>query len=249
MNGRNIRVDIAYDGTEYYGWQRLKDFPTIQEELENFVLKEFGEQTTFHGAGRTDGGVHALCFPASFLLKNTAIPAERISLLLNRRLPPSIRVLRSLEVPENFHARFSCTAREYFYFVWNDKTIPPFFQRYAHCEFRPINIDKVRECCSLFTGAHNFQSFTSAYEEGFDYKRIVHYFRAQRRGQRIYYFIKGNGFLHGMIRDLVSLTIQYSLGNVTKGMILSALEGRSILPSAFRTRAPACGLYFKRAYY
>ena len=245
----NIRIDLSYDGTNYRGWQRLKDQPTIEAAVEKSILEVFGETVTAEGAGRTDAGVHALSFPASFLLSNTTVPAEKIAMLLNRQLSSDIRVLRSLEVPLDFHARFSCTAREYFYFIWNDKTVPPFFSRFAYHEFRPLDISKIKECCALFTGSHNFRSFTSAYEEGFDYCRTIHHFRTRQTGRRIYYFIQGNGFLHGMIRDLVSLTIQYSLGNVSKEMIQSALAGEIILPSAFRTRAPACGLYFKRGFY
>ncbi len=248
-NMRNIRLELAFDGTDYHGWQYLPDQTTLQGVVQDVLYQILGEKTEVEGAGRTDAGVHALNFTANFLTGNTLIPVENIALLLNRNLPPSIRVKQAMPAPLDFHSRFSCTAREYLYFVWHDREIPPFYQRYASHEFRPIDIDRIRKCCAFFQGRHDFRSFCSAYPEGFDYTRTIYHFRARRLGPRIYYFIKGDGFLHGMIRDLVALTIQYSLGNVTRSDILSALQGETLLPSAFRTRAPAQGLYFKRAFY
>lgn len=249
MEERNIKLVLAYDGRAYFGWQRQSDQPSIQETLENTLSKLLGESITVHGAGRTDGGAHAMAYSANFHTARMKIPLQKFPMVLNGQLPSDIRVYSAEEVPERFHAAFSCRARHYVYRLWNAPVLPPFLSAYAGHEYHPLELSKLREACTLFVGTHNFRNFAATYPEEKNLVRRVDYFRVKRQGNWLIYYIQGSGFLQGMIRTLVSATIHYARGNMPLELIRGALEGNIELESAFRTRVPACGLYFKRALY
>lgn len=256
MVQRNIRLEISYNGSGYRGWQKQKNAPSIQAELEKAASRVFREPIRSTGIGRTDAGAHAFRYTANFKTTNKTIPVSKISRLLNRKLPEAVSVTGASEVPDSFHARYSALAREYVYFLVNgyraEKT-PPLYRELAYFSPDRYDAQKVANACSLFHGEHDFRNFCSAYGEGMDYKRKIHYFRVREMKilgtPVLVFFIKGNGFLKGMIRTLVSACLNHAGGNLTAEKIKNALKPGPMLEPKFRVPVPACGLYFKRGYY
>ncbi len=157
---RNIRLELAYDGTDFHGWQRQPKVPTVQETLEVAIQRILGEQVTLWGSGRTDAGVHALNQVANFKT-NCRIPCENLLKALNDVLPPTVRVKEAQEVSENFHARYDARSKTYRYRILQAPTCPPFIWRFVcHCPF-PLDRERMAEAARLIEGEHDFTSFAS----------------------------------------------------------------------------------------
>lgn len=257
---RNFRLDIAYDGANYHGWQTQPRGVTIQSELNAALSKLFAEKVVANGAGRTDSGAHALCYTAAFRAYNPAVPADKVRMALNGILPPDIRVLDAGEVNAKFHAQFSATAREYVYLAASADTPLPQFRNYIHFvrpDRFPEGTGELAKCAKLFVGSKDFTQFCYGYRsisnETVETLRRVDYFRVaawQAFGMKgVAFTIRANGFLRGMIRTLVSVCLNYSAGKLTEDEIIRSLAGESAIPSFKKAAVPACGLYFKRAYY
>ncbi|MGC8764573.1 MAG: tRNA pseudouridine(38-40) synthase TruA [Brevinematia bacterium] len=254
MEKRNILLQLAYDGKNYNGWQKQKNAKSIQAVIENALSEILGERVILIGAGRTDAKAHAINYTANFHTHNFSIPAEKFKHILNSKLPPDIFVIDSREVSHTFHSRFSAKAREYVYIVLNSPSILPHLRDYVYNLPERINIEKLREITNMFTGRHNFKNFSIGYEnEDKNLERIIYYFRVGEvffLNQRlIIFFIKGNGFLKGMIRCLISVCLNYEAGILKRECIDSALKNETHLESKYRVPVPASGLYFKRAFY
>ncbi|OHD57586.1 MAG: tRNA pseudouridine(38-40) synthase TruA [Spirochaetes bacterium GWF1_51_8] len=251
---RNIGLVLSYDGSEFFGWQfQKKDSqPTVQGELNKAIAKL--QQEPFKppsGIGRTDRGAHAMAYNANFLTSNRSIPAEKFALALNTFLPRSIRILRSYEAPAGFDARFSALAREYVYVVLTSPKPHPVFRAYAHFLEHPSDIVRLQTVTKVFRGEHDFRRFASGLSRSKvkTSVREIFYFRAAELPGRIVFTIKGNGFLQGMIRTLVSVCLNYADGKLTLDQIRGALDHGERLPSKYCAPVPASGLYFKRGYY
>ncbi len=252
---RNIRIELAYDGAAYSGWQIQPRHATVQGELNSALSKLFKERIRSNGAGRTDAGAHALCYTANFRTSNRSLPAENLPRALNGVLPPDIRVLAAREVPGDFHAQFSAKAREYVYLVAEAASPLPHFRNYIHFPRETFDAGKLAECAKLFADKKDFAQFSYGYDpdEAVEPVRTVRWFRVatwRRFGMRGAAFtIRANGFLRGMIRTLVSVCLNYSVGKVTREEIEASFGGEPAIPSYRKAAAPACGLYFKRALY
>ena len=152
---------MAYDGSDFHGWQVQPGLPTIQGELQAALGRITGETPLPQGSGRTDAGVHALAQVASFPLR-APIPPENLHRALNRTLPPSIRISEARTVRSTFHARHSAIAKTYEYRIFRAAICPPFLARYVYACPWALDLDKLRACARLFEGEHDFQSFAAS---------------------------------------------------------------------------------------
>jgi tRNA pseudouridine38-40 synthase len=243
---RNVRLVLAYDGSEFSGWQVQPDTASIQGTLASAIRRLTGEKVLPQGAGRTDAGVHALAQVASFAT-TSAIPAENLVKALNDILPASIRVLEAGEAPREFHARKSARAKTYRYRIFRGPICPPLLARYVW--HYPYLLDEVamRQAADLVLGEHDFTSFAAVDpEKGKDEEQasnVRHLFdsRWEREGDELVYTVRGSGFLHHMVRNLVGTFVLVGKGT------LKPQDARQILKARDRSQAgptsPASGLY------
>jgi tRNA pseudouridine38-40 synthase len=262
------KLTLAYDGTDFHGWQIQPDKCTIQGELQSALGRITGETPLPQGSGRTDTGVHALAQVASFDLQ-APIPAENLHRALNRTLPPSIRILRACTMPSTFHARHSAVGKTYEYHVWvqgwEDIDIcSPFLARYVYACPWKLDRDALERAGACFVGEHDFKSFmatdpdlsrrreeddtvvaTSNPEEGRSTIRTIYSSGWEDRktdfGDLLVYRIRGNGFLHHMVRNLVGTMIDAGRGSLNVEDIPRIREALS--RSEAGPTAPARGLF------
>ena len=156
----NWKLNLAYDGTDFHGWQVQPSHLTIQGELAGAIERITGERVLPQGSGRTDAGVHARAQIASFEL-NAPIPPENLHRALNRTLPAAIRVLSAEHAPPGFHARHSVRAKTYEYRIFQTELCPPWSARYVYALNWPLNIDRMQQAAALVIGEHDFTSFAA----------------------------------------------------------------------------------------
>ncbi len=232
---RRLRITVAYDGTEFHGWQVQPGLPTIQGTLEA-VLGEI-ESGAVHvtGSGRTDAGVHALAQVASFDLRNP-IPAENLRRAMNALLPHSIRVLEASEAASDFHARHSAVAKTYEYRIWRTEICSPFVRRYVHHHPYPLDEPAMMALAPLLSGTRDFGLFAAAddrYTDDFDMTRTIFSSTLKRQGEQLLYRVRGSGFLKHMVRNLVGTLIDCGRGHLAQDQF----------PERCGSTAPASGLF------
>jgi tRNA pseudouridine38-40 synthase len=233
---RRIKIQLAYDGTAFHGWQVQPGLPTVQGALEEIVSGIEGKTVHVAGSGRTDAGVHALAQVAAFGIENP-IPLPNLCRAVNRLLPSAIRVLAAEEVHAGFHPRFDAKAKTYEYRIVRAEVCSPFEWPYAH--HYPYRLDECRmvECARTFAGEHDFTAFAASDErdaEGRSKVRTVFSSTLERRGDRLVYRIRGSGFLKHMVRNVVGTLIEAGRGNIADVTTLPLRSGST---------APAKGLF------
>jgi tRNA pseudouridine38-40 synthase len=250
---RNFKLTLAYDGYDYAGWQVQPDRTTIQGALVSAIEQLTGEKTLPQGSGRTDAGVHAVAQVASLALESP-IPTANLRKALNDLLPPAIRVTAAEEVPPSFHARKSASAKTYEYRIYRGELCPPFLARYVHHHPFPLDEEKMREAAHIVEGKHDFTSFAAVDPESgkedadINNVRTIFSSRWQRRDKErnpernheLVYTVRGSGFLHHMVRNLVGTFLMIGKGNLTASDLRHILELRD--RSAAAATAPASGL-------
>ena len=245
---RNMRLVLAYDGWDFSGWQVQPDAVSIQGTLASAIGRLTGEKVLPQGSGRTDAGVHALAQVASFAT-TSRIPAENLVKALNDILPASIRVLEACEAPPEFHARKSARAKTYRYRIFRGPICPPFLARYVW--HYPYLLDEaaVRHAAETIVGEHDFTSFAAVDpekgrdENGDEFSNVRQVFSSgwERLGEEFVYTIRGSGFLHHMVRNLVGTFVLVGKGTWKPEDMRRILEARD--RSAAGATAPANGLY------
>ncbi len=223
---RRIRIVLAYDGTEFFGWQVQPKLPTIQGTLEAVLAEIEGRPVRVEGSGRTDAGVHALAQVAAFSLENP-IPAPNLKKAMNRLLPPAIRLLAVKEVPAEFHPRFGARAKTYEYRIWRGEVCSPFERRYLLHYPYPLDDGRLIAAAPLFEGEHDFTAFAASDErdlEGGSKVRTIFSSCAERGGDRLVYRVRGSGFLKHMVRNLVGTLIEVGKGNLDPAGVRALLE-------------------------
>lgn len=255
----NWKLTLAYDGTDFHGWQVQPDHITIQGELAAAIERLTGERVLPQGSGRTDAGVHARAQVASFNL-NAPIPPENFHRALNRTLPEAIRVLSAEHAPPAFHARHSVLAKTYEYRILQARICPPWLARYVYALNWPLDLDRMQQAAALVVGEHDFTSFAATdpdlsarFADPLDSDcktgniRTIHSSSFARDEDLLIYRVRGNGFLHHMVRNLVGTFIDAGHAHLAPDDIPRILSERS--RSAAGATAPARGLWLDSVEY
>jgi tRNA pseudouridine38-40 synthase len=255
---QNIRLVVTYDGTDFHGWQRQPNLPTIQECLETSLARLTGEAAHVWGSGRTDAGVHALNQVANFKTASP-IPCENLAKALNNLLPPTIRIKEAREVAESFHARYDVRSKTYRYRILQASVCSPFLGRFVCHHPFPLDHARMAEAVRSFEGEHDFTSFAAAAADegaggeketsGRAMVRTIFSSRLFRRARTalLVYEVTGSGFLHHMVRNMVGTMMEVGRGKIAPQdipRILAARDRTLAGPSA-----PAQGLCLMKVEY
>jgi tRNA pseudouridine38-40 synthase len=257
MTMRNIRLVIAYDGTDYHGWQRQPQVATVQEILETRFAKIVGKPVQIYGSGRTDAGVHAAGQVANFETP-CPIPCKSLRIALNNLLPPSVRVRRVQEVDGAFHARYDARSKTYRYRILQSPVCPPFLWRFVHHYPYALNHRQMAKAARALEGEHDFTSFAGTdpgagenpnrKQEASNVRRIFASRLVKRRDlSLLVYEVRGSGFLHHMVRNIVGTLIEVGKGRLSASDIVPILEARD--RGRAGPTAPARGLCLVKVAY
>lgn len=232
---RYFKLTIAYDGTDFHGWQIQANKPTIQGEIVNVLQRLTQEKIVLHAAGRTDAGVHALGQVASFRTQSS-LSAQEFQRAQNALLPPTIRIVGSEEVGPDFNARWSALGKIYRYRLYRGKVVPPMVWRYVlHYPF-PLDEDAMRDAAARFVGMHDFASFAASTGSEEDDKersteREIYSTELARSAdnEELLFTVKGRSFLRYMVRKMVGTLLDVGRGKLSPADIdrLYELKDRS----------------------
>jgi len=252
---RNLKLTLAYDGTDFFGWQVQPDSATIQGTLASAIGRITGEKVLPQGSGRTDAGVHALAQVATFQTESV-IPARNLLIALNDILPTSIRVTGASDVSSDFHARKSARAKTYRYQIYREAICPPFLARYVWHYPYPLDEEAIQMAAPLVEGEHDFTSFAAVdpekrYEAVYNDTTSNSNSRSNvrrifssvwlRDGAEFTYEVRGSGFLHHMVRNMVGTFLLVGKGTLKAQDVIKILEAKD--RSAAGATAPASGLF------
>lgn len=243
---RNLKVMMAFRGTNYHGFQRQPNAVTVQEVVEQALSRLLNEPVTIQGCSRTDTGVHAQQFCFSMQTEKT-IPVRNFIRGACGYLPEDISILSVEDMPPDFHARYSCWAKQYMYRIHNSESKNPFTTDLELHYRRPLQLDLMREAAIHFVGEHDFASLCSNCTEKQSTIRTIYDITIEKDENTVILLVKGNGFLYNMVRILVGTLLSVNEGRIA----VSELD--DILASRDRTRAgvtaQAHGLSLYRVFY
>jgi len=243
---RNLKLILSYDGSEFSGWQVQPDAATVQGTLASAIGRVTGEKVLPQGSGRTDAGVHALAQNVTFVTLS-AVPTKNFQKALNDILPAAVRVLDVKEMPQEFHARHSARGKTYRYRIYREPICPPFLARYVWHYPYPLDEEAMGRAAGLVVGEHDFTSFAAADPErgrdGETFSNVRKLFSSawERTGEELVYTVRGSGFLHHMVRNLVGTFILVGRETLQAEDFQRILDARN--RSAAGATAPGTGLY------
>jgi tRNA pseudouridine38-40 synthase len=245
-----LRLVIAYDGTNYEGWQVQKVGLGVQQRVEEAVQKLFPSVTRVHGSSRTDTGVHALGMVAHFDVPRAEfrMTPRKLLLALNAFLPEDVRVLAVRKASPDFHARFSARGKQYRYSVWNHSAMNPLLRMQAWHVPVKLDVAAMKQAAAVFVGRHDFKSFAA--NRGYKMEstiRTVTRCEFQRRGPLFTFIIEGDGFLYKMCRGIVGTIVQVGRGKFAADEVRSMLEAKDRRMAGMT--APAHGLVLWKVFY
>ena len=243
---RNIKLTLQYDGSGYHGWQIQKNALTIQEVVEKTILKLTGHRPHLSGCGRTDTGVHAINYIASFKTESN-IPCERLPYALNTILPPDIICTGACDMPEEFDAHLSATGKTYTYKIINSVYNNVFYNKRAWHYRYNLDIDKMKKAASYLLGTHDFIGFAAS---GFTVKttvRTIYSIEIKKENDLIEISVSGNGFLYNMVRIIAGTLVFCGNGKINPDDIPDILNSKERKRAGIT--APAHGLYLSEVYY
>lgn len=246
MEQRNIALSLRYEGTRYHGWQVQKNAVTVAGTLENACMKVVGHPVHLTGCGRTDAGVHAMCYIANFHT-DSRIPVERLPYALNTHLPEDIVVLKATQVSDGFNAIGSCIKKEYTYQIYNDRIRDPFYVHRAY--FYPKRLDEeiMQRAAEQFIGTHDFAAVRSVGTDVKSTVRTIYDCGVVREGKILRLHVSANGFLYNMVRAITGTVLYCAEGKLRPEDIASILDsGNRTLAGP---TAPPGGLYLTRLWY
>lgn len=244
---RNILLSLCYDGTNYHGWQVQKNALTVQEVFQGAMFRLLGENVDVKGCSRTDAGVHANMYCVSAKIDSN-IPCERLRMAINRFLPSDIAVTSAVDVPMNFHARYSCTGKEYVYKIWNAPIRNPFWRGRAFHYWYPLDVDKLNLAARNFIGMHDFTSFCTIDKRNPEnMARTVKAFLVERKESLVEIRVTADGFLYNMVRIMVGTLLHVAMGRIKPHEISSIILARDRAKAG--PTAVAHGLYLNRVFY
>jgi tRNA pseudouridine38-40 synthase len=236
---RTLKLTLAYDGTDYVGWQRQTNGISIQQLVEEAFVPLAGVAPTVAGASRTDAGAHALGQVASVTL-DVDYPASAIQRALNIRLPPDIRVVGSVDATTGFHARSHAKGKTYRYRMATTAVLSPFDRRYVWHVPEPRDVEAMRHAAAGFVGRHDFASFQARGSSILDTVRTITRFDLVERPGELVFDVEGDGFLRHMVRAMVGTLAEVGARQrpvESIGAMIAARDRRSAGPTA-----PASGL-------
>lgn len=242
---QNILLVLAYDGTDFHGFQAQKGQRTVQGVLEETLSQFYGRPTRIIGAGRTDAGVHANGQLANYLAASD-LPAQAMSYKLNPLLPDDLLVLSSRAMPLDFHARFMTKKKLYRYRLVLDKVLHPLERNFKVLCPYPVDLDRMKAAGKLFEGRHDFSSF-SVLDPGRTPVRTIDRVDIQGRGREVLLQFEGASFLREQVRIMVGALVDAGRGHLTLGRVCQALEEGGDHPIA--PAWPACGLTLAKVFY
>ena len=240
---RRLRFEVAYDGTEFHGWQLQPGLPTIQGVLEDVIGQIEGRPVHVAGSGRTDAGVHALAQVAAVSLENP-IPAGNFRRAVNRLLPRSIRISAVSEADPEFHPRFEARRKTYEYRIFRPEVCSPFERLYVYHHPYPLNEAAMVEAAALFEGEHDFSVFAASDDKdqlGHSKRRCIFRSVLSRSGEVLLYRVTGSGFLKHMVRNMVGVLLEIGKGNLSREDLLARFEPGCLIPPG--PAVPASGLF------
>ena len=240
---RRLRFEVAYDGTDFHGWQVQPNLPTIQGTLEAVISSIEGHPVNVAGSGRTDAGVHAYAQVAAVSLANS-IPPDNFRRAVNRLLPRSIRIGNVAEAGLEFHPRFDARRKLYEYRIYREEICPPFHRHFVYHHPYPLNEKAMTDAAVLLEGEHDFKAFAATDEnDAADRSSVRRIFRSTltREGALLTYQVCGSGFLKHMVRNVVGVLLQLGRGNLSDDDILARLQPNC--PVSAGPTAPASGLF------
>ncbi len=243
---RNLKVTLSYDGTDFSGWQVQPNAVTVQGTLASVIGRITGEKVLPQGSGRTDAGVHALAQVMTFVTESS-VPTENFLKAMNDVLPASVRVREVAEASMDFHARHSARAKTYRYRIYRESICPPFLARYVWHYPYPLDEEGMARVAEMVSGEHDFTSFAAVdperSREGEPALNVRTIFSSawERVEGELIYTVRGSGFLHHMVRNLVGTFVLVGRGTLPAQDVTRILEARK--RSAAGPTAPASGLY------
>lgn len=236
---KRVKMIVAYDGTNYCGWQIQKNGITIEEVLNKTLTDLLKEPVTVTGASRTDSGVHSEGNVAVFDTESR-MPADKICLALNQRLPDDIRVLQSEEVAPDFHPRKQNCVKTYEYKIMNRKIEVPTLRLYSHFCYYPLDVDKMREGGAYLVGEHDFKSFCTARGQAEETVRTIYSLDIEKAGDLIIIRVRGSGFLYNMVRIIAGTLMKVGMGAYPPSHVEEIIDARD--RNAAGPKAAARGL-------
>lgn len=236
---RRIMLVVAYEGTNYCGWQVQPNGITIEEVLNRELSRILGEDIKVIGASRTDAGVHAMGNVAVFDT-NARIPGDKVSFALNQSLPEDIRIQMSKEVPTDFHPRHCNTRKTYEYCIYNHAFESPIGRQFTYFVHRPLDVEQMQKAADRLVGTHDFKSFCNIHTHVEDTVRTIYGCRVLKQDNQITIRIEGNGFLYNMVRIIAGTLIEVGSGLKEPEAIEGILAAKD--REAAGKTAPAKGL-------
>ena len=246
---RNLKLTIAYDGTNYLGWQKQKTGPTVQGVLEETLARLVGHRVKLRGAGRTDAGVHALGQVANFLTTSKMALSD-LQRALNAILPKDIAIVKIEEVPIKFNAQYDAKCKTYFYQIYNHPVRNPVWRLYSWWVPQKLDLQAMKACLDLFVGKKDFASFRKVGSEVKTTRRTVYRVELKRAvgiAHMLRFEITARGFLRYMVRNIVGALVEVGLGRLSPEELAQIMEARdrSLAPPP----APPQGLFLKEVVY
>lgn len=238
----NFLIEISYDGSKFYGFQRLNEHLSVQKALEDALFKINKKEVLVKGAGRTDRGVHAYGQCVTFKL-DVNIDEEGLMQALNSLLEPYIYVRNVKIVDEDVHARFSVKEKTYRYIINLGEYDPVKADYEYQCHYK-LDISKMKDVANLFLGVHDFHNFVSGDRD--DYTCIVHSIDFEEVNNKLHIVFKGKSFYRYMVRNLVGAMIEVARGKIDISIIEEMLNTDKEMTTF---TAPACGLYLEKIEY
>jgi tRNA pseudouridine38-40 synthase len=243
---RNFSARVAYDGTDYAGFQVQPEDPTIQGELEKALAKILGTEIRVHGASRTDAGVHAVGQVVSFRAATT-LPAAEIERALNALLPGEIRAWMLMERDNGFHARFSAWMKRYAYRIYRSPHESPFLGRFAYWRYGELDEEGMRRCADLLGGEHDFRSFSPRLYEGEKPMKMIETIEMNDYEELYEISVTGSGFLYQMVRRMCAAILEAGRGGQELEEVESWLD--TPVTGACKHLLPPNGLFLMEVMY
>jgi tRNA pseudouridine38-40 synthase len=237
---RNIQLTLAYDGTDFHGWQRQPGKRTIQQVLEDALSQLTGAATSTTACSRTDSGVHALAQSIHFLTLSLHSP-ETMVRALNALLPPDVRVLDARDRPQAFHATLDARSKRYRYAIDNGQIASPFQLRYSWHVRRPLDVAAMEAAGAALLGRHDFHSFETDWPNRTSSVRTILDLRVERSGASVTIEVEADGFLYNMVRSIAGTLVWVGCGKRSPEWVAEVLKAESRTEAG--PTAPPQGLF------